>query len=529
MIDVLDDLVPRLRRAETARNRAWWRAATTGDEGAYDDLERSRNALDRILADDDAFAALDAARRDPPDDSLHARTLEVVYLEALPRQVDPELSRRMNRLSTGIERDFSTYRPRLRGERRSWNDLEDVLAHETDESLLAEAWEALMAVGPRVSGRLLELVSMRNEAARSLGFDDYYGMKLAVQEQDPDDLAAFLDRVESATDHPFARAMETVDGRLAERFDRTPDELRPWHYGHPFFQRVPPVFGVDLDEIYADVDPVETARITFEGLGLPVDDVLSRSSLYEAEGKDPHAFAIDIDREGDVRILLNARPNERWMKTALHELGHAVYDLGTDRDLPWPLRKPAHTLTTEAIAMLFGRRSQDPAWMRAARVADPERVDAVADPVREEVRARMLVFARWVLVMSRFERDLYADPGGDHNARWWALKGRLQGEHVPDRPADAADWAAKIHVVVAPVYYHNYLLGECFASQLEARIAEEVSADGAAFHDDPGVGAWLSQRVFGPGASARWDELVRSATGRPLGPEAFLEEFLPAD
>ena len=32
----------------------------------------------------------------------------------------------------------------------------------------------------------------------------------------------------------------------------------------------------------------------------------------------------------------------------------------------------------------------------------------------------------------------------------------------------APDWAAKIHLTVAPVYYQNYLYGELFASQLAA-------------------------------------------------------------
>ena len=50
-----------------------------------------------------------------------------------------------------------------------------------------------------------------------------------------------------------------------------------------------------------------------------------RSDLYEKPGKSPHAFCTDIDREGDVRVLANIVPNEYWMGTMLHELGHSVY------------------------------------------------------------------------------------------------------------------------------------------------------------------------------------------------------------
>ena len=60
----------------------------------------------------------------------------------------------------------------------------------------------------------------------------------------------------------------------------------------------------------------------------------THSDLYARDGKSQHAFCIDIDREGDVRVLCNVEPNERWMETMLHEFGHAVYDRERDRDAP---------------------------------------------------------------------------------------------------------------------------------------------------------------------------------------------------
>ena len=72
---------------------------------------------------------------------------------------------------------------------------------------------------------------------------------------------------------------------------------------------------------------------------------------------------MDMDHEGDVRVLCNIQKNERWMSTMLHEFGHAVYDKYNDLSLPFLLRMPAHMLTTEAIAMLNGRMSKSPEWL----------------------------------------------------------------------------------------------------------------------------------------------------------------------
>ena len=281
-----------------------------------------------------------------------------------------------------------------------------------------------------------------------------------------------------------------------------------------------------LDDVYAAVDLTAVAGRFFGGIGLPVDAVLARSSLHEAEGKDPHAFATDIDREGDVRILLNLRSNERWRGTTLHELGHAVYDLGIDPALPWDLRRPAHTLVTEAIAMLFGRLSRSPAWMRDMGVVDDERAARLSGPSAAESRATMQVVVRWVLVMAHFERGLYGDPEQDLNALWWDLVERFQDVPKPARPESAADYTAKIHVVVAPVYYHNYLLGECLASQIDGRLRREALDGASSYAGREAVGAWLGERVFRPGAALHYDDLSVAATGSPVGPEAFARQFL---
>ena len=113
--------------------------------------------------------------------------------------------------------------------------------------------------------------------------------------------------------------------------------------------------------------------------------------------------------------------------------------------------------------------------------------------------------------MTHFERGLYADPDADHNARWWDLVERFQLVTRPDG-RDAPDWAAKIHVALAPVYYQNYLYGELVASQLQATLRDRAGG----IVDRPKPGALLVDEFFAPGLAVRWDELVERATGEPL-------------
>ena len=95
----------------------------------------------------------------------------------------------------------------------------------------------------------------------------------------------------------------------------------------------------------------------------------------------------------------------------------------------------------------------------------------------------------------------------------------------PPDGRSAPDWAAKIHVAVAPVYYHAYLYGEIVALQVAAAL--EARAGGIV--DRPAAGALLRDVFYGPGQSVRWDELVERATGASFSVDALAREVALAD
>jgi peptidyl-dipeptidase A len=220
------------------------------------------------------------------------------------------------------------------------------------------------------------------------------------------------------------------------------------------------------------------------------------------------------------------------MNTMLHELGHAVYDQWLEPGLPYFLRSPAHTLTTEASAMLLGRLSRNADWLityAGVPEADAREAAAALDRVRA---AGLLVAARWELVMCHFERALYRDPSQDLNGLWWQLVERFQLVRRPEG-RDAPDWAAKIHLSAAPVYYQNYLLGEIMASQLQAHLLDEVLGGGddvwARYVRSAEVGEHLRSTLYRSGARLDWRGTIEQATGRPLDPEPFVAELARAN
>jgi peptidyl-dipeptidase A len=496
-------LEAKLRPLDTALAEAWWETNTHASPDAAERRERIELERRELLGDPDAFGVIEAARRKADEfDPLVARQLDVLHDAFAPHQVDADLRRQIVELEVEVETTFNTFRGEIDGRRVDDNAIADVLRTSDDSATRRASWEAAKQVGAEVADRVRELARLRNEAARRLGYRDHFALALATGE---------LDEVEQATAAPFGEWKARLDNALAERFGCEPADLRPWHLDDPFFQD-PPISGaVDLDRLFEHADVEALTVRSYDGLGLDTRPVLARSDLYAREGKSQHAFCIHVDREGDVRVLCNVEPNERWTETMLHEFGHAVYDRELDPSLPWLLREPAHALTTEGVAMLFGRLARDPRWLTTVAGIGAADVDALSARLAEARRAALLVFARWVLVMTNFERGLYADPDADHDARWWDLVERFQRLRRPDG-RHAPDWAAKIHLTVAPVYYQNYLYGELVASQLQATL--DTRAGGIV--DEPAAGRLLVDEVFRPGASLRWDRLVERATGEPL-------------
>ncbi len=526
------DHTAKLRPLEVAASLAWWNANVTGKDEDFQKKIDAQNRIDEALSDAKAFAALKELKdnRKEIDDPITARAIDVLYLTYLEKQVDPALLKKMVEKANAVEKAFNEFRAKVDGKEMTDSKVREVLKSSTDSERRKTVWEASKGVGGVVEKDLKELVKLRNEAAVKLGFKNYHALQLYLNEQDGDALIKLFDELDELTREPFKAAKAEIDAKLAKNCNVTVDELRPWHYHDPFFQETPAVFAADIDGPYKSADILKICREFYAGIGLPVDRVLERSDLYEKPGKSPHAFCTDIDRAGDVRVLANIVPNAYWASTMLHELGHSVYSTNNDdipQTLPYVLRLESHILTTEGVAMMFERLAKRRSFLEKMGVAvdDPARFDETGAKM---LRYQLLIFSRWCQVMLRFEKSMYENPNQDLNKLWWDLVEKYQMVRRPDG-RNAPDYGSKIHIVSAPVYYHNYMMGELFASQLHHAIARELydRAEPASviYVGNKKVGDFMKKRVFEPGRTLSWNALTKHATGEELSPKAFAEDF----
>lgn len=503
---------------------AWWDSAIEGTKEAFERSANATLAMAKYHSDAQKYAELKSLRAQALNASpLEKRAAYVAEREFEQAQIPQDLNEKIVNLGSEIEQIFQTQRASLNGTEHTNNELLAMLEKESDPEKRYEIWNALKQVGELVAPKMIELAKLRNQAAQKLGYRNYWEMTVSFQEFDPEELVNIFKDLDQLTTPLFDKMKTSLDAELRKKFGV--EKIMPWHYDNPFFQQAPPSAKINANEFYEGLtgqDIVDTASRYYAKLGFDVSPILKNSDLFEKEGKSQHGFANDMNREGDVRILCNIKPDAEWMDTQLHELGHGIYDYYLDRNLPYNIRCVSHIFTTEGIAMLFGAKARDPQWLIENRDLSPDRAKEVADALMEQRLREQLIFCRWTLVMTFFEKALYEDPDQDLNKLWGETTARYQLlDPLTDR--NKPDWAAKPHFVIAPVYYHNYMLGELFAAQVRKSLEAQSQNDLKEF------GRLLREKVFQPGDSLPWQDFVKEATGEPLSVNAFISELEEAD
>ena len=268
-------------------------------------------------------------------------------------------------------------------------------------------------------------------------------------------------------------------------------------------------------------------------LGFPFD----RGRLDESE----HPFTEGVP--GDIRVTtrFDAADPFSGLLGAVHETGHAMYDLGLP--LKWrdqPVGRDRGLALEESQSLLFEMnlcRSRSfvqylkPLLEKYLQVSGPEWTEDNLYRHLTRVRRSLirmdadeLTYPVHIMLRYELEKKILEGglPVGDIPEAWNAnLEQRLN-----IRPGNDVEGCLQdIHWAVGHFgYFPSYALGAVIAGQLnEALRAERPSLDAeiAAGQFD-GVMEWLGDNVHGVGARLPVQDLIKQATGKPLTAAAYL-------
>lgn len=506
----LDEFMPQVEAKSRQTALLQWIAETTGSKDSTALLSELSYEFQLLFHDKEKYINLLNWQKTLSDPILK-RQAEILIKSFKANQISKELTKKIIDKETTLMQIYSNFRPKLGDKIFTENDIIDALKKETNVERRKEIWELSKQIGETLAPYIIEVVKLRNLAAKELGYSDYFQMQLDLQDIDKKWLLSTFEKLFQKSKEAYLKMFDSIEGELARKFKVTKENLGPWAWNDPFGQE-DPLAVTSFDQLFMGKDIISFAKAFYKEMEFDVEPILKRSDLYEREGKNQHAFCINIDRKEDVRTLYNIKPTIRWMETLLHELGHAMYDLGYNQNLPWLLKDSPHLLTTEAMALFAGRQAYSKNFLKTFVKAN----DDIIDKIEQSQKRRELIFSRWVLVMTNFESELYKNPDQDLNLLWWKLVEKYQGIKAPKNRENKQDWAAKYHIGLAPVYYHSYLLGEMFASFLKEKSHGKC---------DKNCGEFLKKELFYPGSSLKWNELIEKIIGKPLSADAWLKEY----
>ena len=520
----LDEQNKEIKKLQAKTYKSYFDAIITGKEEFYKEYEKSAMEMEDFFHSKENFEKIKEFLKKDINDLIIKRQLDLLYKFYLGSQGDIILLKKILEKSTKVEKNFNSFRAEINEKEFTDNEIKEILRKEKDSEKLKQTWEASKKQGEIVEKEVLEIIKLRNELAKSLGYENYFKMSLDLNEQKEEEIDKIFSDLKEKTNESFEEIKKEMDEVLSKKYGIEISELKPWHYQDLFFQVGPEIYEINFDEFYKE-DVIEKAIKFYDDIGFNVKNILEKSDLYERPRKYQHACCIDIDNSGDVRIVMNTKNNEKWMDTILHELGHGIYDKNFDLNLPFLLRSYAHIFVTEAIALLFGRNSKNSNFIKKFCNVDKNEARKVSELGRKQLKMRELVFSQWCQVMYYFEKELYKNPEQNLNKLWWNLVKKYQ---KIDFSRGKPDWASKIHIVEAPVYYHNYMLGELLASQLQSYIVKNILKQDDVKTPDYNkkeVGEFLKENLFKHGRKYKWDELIKKITGEKLTTKYFIEEF----
>jgi carboxypeptidase Taq len=270
-----------------------------------------------------------------------------------------------------------------------------------------------------------------------------------------------------------------------------------------------------------------------KSLGFPFD----RGRLDESE----HPFTEGVP--GDIRVTTRFDLNDPFsgLLGAIHETGHAMYDLGLP--MKWrdqPVGRDRGLALEESQSLLFEMnlcRSRSfvkylrPLLEKYLQVTGPEWEEP--NLYRHLIRVRRslirmdadeLTYPVHIMLRYELEKKILEGslPVADLPEAWNAnLEQRLN-----IRPSNDVEGCLQdIHWAVGHFgYFPSYALGAVIAGQLNEamRAARPALDEEVAAGHFGGVMDWLRDNVHGVGARLPVQELIKQATGKPLTAAAYL-------
>lgn len=523
----------------TAYEKAFW-LSNMGDHGADKRMNTAQAKRDAFRADKDLKNTVDFFLAGKKLKKPTKEKLEIWKRFFNMYQMPPQalsLKEKAGQLEAALQKKRATreegYLDPKSGKfvKASENKMRDIIRTHSDEALRKACFEAMEKLPLDTMDQYIEIIKIRNEFARAVGYEDFYAYKIDTDEgMTKKELFSIFEKIYQKTKYAFA------DIRKLEK--NMPGLRKPWNFSYmmtgDFTREEDPYFQFDQALSYWGKS-FAALGVDFQGGSITLD-LLDRKGKYnngfchwpivvhykkDATGKNSMRIP------GSSNFTCNAIPRQvgsgfQGIHTLFHEGGHAAHLLNSTQtesclNHEYP---PQSVSWAETQSMFMDSISSSIEWKnRYAKSADgkPYPFDIYERKLRK-VHPNIPLDLMYIMFVIFFEKEIYECKNLNRDSVLKAA--RKVWKKYLDLSGDSLRVLNIPHIYSweSSAYYHGYGLAELGVEQWREYFYKKYGY----IVDNPAVGREM-QKVWKYAALYPSKKFVKLATGSPLRPDAFIK------
>lgn len=408
----------------------------------------------------------------------------------------------------------------------SYLKLSTMIGTHADEKIRKACFDAREKMGAHVLKEYVEVIGLRNQYAKLLGFEDFYDFKVSREDgMTKKELFKIFDDIYEQTKYA------QQDVKKIEK--KMPGLRKPWNFGY----MIAGDLTKEIDPYFQFDDSLMRWGASFAALGIDFKGGKIQLDLLDREGKYNNGFCHWPDLvhykngkriSGSSNFTCNVVPGQvgsghRGYQTLFHEGGHSAHFLtAEDREVCLNSEySPMSASWAETHSMFLDTMFDSPEW-RVRYAKDPQE-----DPYPFELYKKSvskLHFIRplglsGIIFVSSFEKEIYETKDLTEDKVLSIAKHAFKKYFDRSEDSIYALNVPHIYSWESSAAYHGYALATLALEQWREYFYKKYGY----IVDNPQVGKEMA-KVWKLGSSKTFNEFVLQCTGKKLSPNAFLRD-----
>ena len=441
-----------------------------------------------------------------PLDQRKARILYGYFKPFHQSEKVQKLLEKSQNLENSIMDLVNKYRAKIDEKEMSSLEINKILSQSSDQNLRKKAYISRIPLNQIiVDAGFLKLLDIRKELALASGYENFIDYKL-----DEQDLKSNLFDDWKTLCRQRVSRYKQKEKRLAQKYLNTED-LQPWDYG--FLKSQICSYNqtqVDLTNFYEPISKI------FLKHGFEINKLNLTYDIFPRKNKSEWGYNFNIGIGKDSRILANVsnRFSNYWV--LLHETAHGVHFMGLNSEEN-AFNYGVSGIVAEGFANYFGNLSYSKEFLN--EVLSPEIADkSLADFQQLE---QFMHFQNYQSISDiLFDQELYIkdfNSEKDIQDLRQDMNSQITGESANEIP-----WARLIHHTSAPIYLHNYFLGDIMCENMKT-IFKKHNSGKTADQEPLKFGNFWKEQVLAPSGRYSFLELYEKVCKEKISIVEYLD------